>query len=280
MKNRIIILLAMLNLSTAAFAHRLNEYLVATTIHLSGGKVQLQLHLTPGVDVADEVLKGIDLNSDRLISAPEQQAYIARLAHDLSLTLDGLSISLRPVSFFFPTEEAMRKGTGEILVEFEADMESGGFSPAGASEHRLELKNDHYHAIAVYLVNCLLPTDGNIRVDHQARNADQSVYQLGFATGNAPPGTTAAQRRAMEKSDRLALIRTYFVHGVRHILTGYDHLLFLCALLLGAAGLWDLIRIVTAFTIAHSITLTLATFGLAHLPPISLSPSFPPVLFL
>jgi hypothetical protein len=43
-------------------------------------------------------------------------------------------------------------------------------------------------------------------------------------------------------------------------------LLFLFALVLGAAGLWDLIKIVTAFTIAHSITLTLAVLGLAHLP--------------
>jgi hypothetical protein len=56
------------------------------------------------------------------------------------------------------------------------------------------------------------------------------------------------------------------LHGIQHILTGYDHLLFLCALVLGAASLWDLFKIVTAFTIAHSITLTLATFGLAHLP--------------
>jgi hypothetical protein len=42
--------------------------------------------------------------------------------------------------------------------------------------------------------------------------------------------------------------------------------LFLCALVLGAAGLWDLVKVVTAFTIAHSITLTLATLGYAHLP--------------
>jgi hydrogenase/urease accessory protein HupE len=272
MKNRIIILLAMLTATTAAFAHRLNEYLVATTINLSGGKVQLQLHLTSGVDVANEVLKSIDQNGDRLISSREQQAYIALLAHDLSLTLDGHRLTLQPVSFFFPTVDAMRKGTGEILVEFESEMSPGVSSPAGSSTHRLELSNDHYRPIAVYLVNCLMPADAGIKVDHQNRSADQSLYQLEFSTGEIQPGMAAGQQRSMAKSDRLAEVRTYFVDGIRHILTGYDHLLFLCALILGAASLWDLIKIVTAFTIAHSITLTLATFGLAHLPSYIVEP--------
>src|SRR5262249_31374859 len=54
--------------------------------------------------------------------------------------------------------------------------------------------------------------------------------------------------------------------GVEHILTGYDHLLFLLALLIGATGFWRVLGIVTAFTLAHSITLSLATLGLVHVP--------------
>jgi hydrogenase/urease accessory protein HupE len=50
--------------------------------------------------------------------------------------------------------------------------------------------------------------------------------------------------------------------GIEHIVTGYDHLLFLVALLATAKGLWSVIRIVTAFTMAHSVTLSLATFGI------------------
>lgn len=272
MKIKTIILLTMLTVSSAAFAHRLNEYLVATTINLSGGKVQLELRLTPGVAVAEEVLKSIDLNSDQIISITEQQAYVARLAHDLSFTLDGRSVVLQPVSFSFPTVEAIKKGMGDIIVEYEAEIEPRGLSPARASEHRLELKNDHYRLIAVYLVNCLLPADASIHIDHQIRNADQSVYQLDFTTGHVQPDTSAIQQQSTAKSDRQAVVKTYFVHGIRHILTGYDHLLFLCALVLGAAGLWDLIKIVTAFTIAHSITLTLATLGLAHLPAYIVEP--------
>jgi hydrogenase/urease accessory protein HupE len=53
-----------------------------------------------------------------------------------------------------------------------------------------------------------------------------------------------------------------FLLGVEHILTGYDHLLFLLGLVLVGGRLRSLVAVVTAFTVAHSITLALAAFGL------------------
>lgn len=65
----------------------------------------------------------------------------------------------------------------------------------------------------------------------------------------------------------------YLRHGIRHIWTGYDHILFLLSLLLPAvlaasmrASSMDVLRIVTAFTLAHSITLSLSALHLAALP--------------
>jgi hydrogenase/urease accessory protein HupE len=54
--------------------------------------------------------------------------------------------------------------------------------------------------------------------------------------------------------------------GVEHIWFGFDHLAFLLALLLAVANLREAFKIITAFTIAHSITLTAATFDLLRLP--------------
>ena len=54
--------------------------------------------------------------------------------------------------------------------------------------------------------------------------------------------------------------------GVKHILTGYDHLLFLIGLLLVARGFFASLGIITSFTIAHSITLAVATLGLVQIP--------------
>lgn len=54
--------------------------------------------------------------------------------------------------------------------------------------------------------------------------------------------------------------------GVEHILTGYDHLLFLVALLLRGGRLVSLLKIITAFTVAHSVTLALAALGVVTIP--------------
>ena len=59
---------------------------------------------------------------------------------------------------------------------------------------------------------------------------------------------------------------TYFVLGVEHILLGIDHLLFVLALLLIVADWKKLVGTITAFTVAHSITLALATLGFVHVP--------------
>jgi hydrogenase/urease accessory protein HupE len=61
--------------------------------------------------------------------------------------------------------------------------------------------------------------------------------------------------------------RRFFMLGVEHIATGYDHVLFLFALLLVGGGWRSLVAIVTAFTIAHSVTLSLAVLDVVQLPP-------------
>jgi hydrogenase/urease accessory protein HupE len=54
--------------------------------------------------------------------------------------------------------------------------------------------------------------------------------------------------------------------GIQHIATGYDHLAFLLGLLIAIASLRSLVKVITSFTVAHSITLALATFNLVVLP--------------
>jgi len=65
---------------------------------------------------------------------------------------------------------------------------------------------------------------------------------------------------------RSEVMRTYFGFGVEHILTGIDHLLFVLALLLLVKGLRRIVATVTAFTLAHSITMAGATLGWVHMP--------------
>lgn len=64
----------------------------------------------------------------------------------------------------------------------------------------------------------------------------------------------------------MAVFTAFVGHGVEHILLGYDHLLFVLALMLIVRSTKALVLTVTAFTAAHSITLALATLGLVHPP--------------
>jgi hydrogenase/urease accessory protein HupE len=92
-------------------------------------------------------------------------------------------------------------------------------------------------------------------------------------------GTTQTVRLTPEQASfvvtaspgRLEVARTYFVLGLQHILLGVDHLLFILGLLLIVTDRWMLVKAITAFTLAHSITLAVATLGYASapVPPLS-----------
>ena len=68
------------------------------------------------------------------------------------------------------------------------------------------------------------------------------------------------------KASKLQVAADYWRMGTIHILEGADHLLFVLALMLIVVGFKALFKAVTAFTVAHSITLALATLGLVHMP--------------
>jgi hypothetical protein len=70
---------------------------------------------------------------------------------------------------------------------------------------------------------------------------------------------------------RWQVMGTYIVEGIRHILFGTDHLLFVLGLLLIVKDGWMLVKTITAFTLAHSITLAIATLGYASAPALPLN---------
>jgi hydrogenase/urease accessory protein HupE len=65
---------------------------------------------------------------------------------------------------------------------------------------------------------------------------------------------------------RLEVVRTYTVLGIEHILTGFDHLLYLLAMLILVSGWRRIVVTMSAFTATHSLTLTAAALGWVHVP--------------
>jgi hydrogenase/urease accessory protein HupE len=64
----------------------------------------------------------------------------------------------------------------------------------------------------------------------------------------------------------LQVIARFVVAGMQHIFIGYDHICFLIAIILWARRLWPVVKIVTAFTVAHSVTLSLASLEIVRIP--------------
>jgi hydrogenase/urease accessory protein HupE len=106
---------------------------------------------------------------------------------------------------------------------------------------------------ATYVVNVRRPGEATQSLLLRSRNQVLSIPKL-QATGS---GTLAWQ---------------FLQHGFQHILAGYDHLLFISALVLAVVSLRNLIMVVAAFTLAHSITLALSVLQLVRLPPSVVEP--------
>ena len=100
-----------------------------------------------------------------------------------------------------------------------------------------------------------IQTDVLIRVALQDGSKHSTVLRSGNTSYTIP-----------ERVTKLEVAGDYWRMGTIHILEGADHLLFVLALLLIVTGLVPLLKAVTAFTVAHSITLVLATLDLIRMP--------------
>lgn len=124
--------------------------------------------------------------------------------------------------------------------------------------------------LARWSIVCQGPLAGrDIRLSGIENTSADALLRYQSASGvtqtvRLTPANPAA--RIAEKPDRWQVARTYFVTGVAHILMGYDHLLFVLCLVLLLSGAWRVAATVTAFTVAHSLTLIATTLDLIRVP--------------
>jgi hypothetical protein len=164
----------LVTLPAAAGAHRLDEYLQATLVAIEPGRIELSIHLTPGIEVADGVLERIDFNRDGRISDSEAATYSELLRRDLTLQLDAGDLELETVAAVLPTPAQLRTGEGIIELTFAA---AAALAPG---RHVLVLENRHQPRIGVYLFNAARPASPAIAIARQRRNDDQSIGEIEF----------------------------------------------------------------------------------------------------
>ena len=159
---------------------------------------------------------------------------------------------------------------------------------ASAGEQLVDEHSDGAYTVLKFSLECA-EAPSSLEVGYTLF-ADLDPLHRGLLNLNTPGGTQSAvlepaagvQHFTLRAPSRLAQFMTYVREGVWHIWVGFDHILFLLSLLLPAVLVWrrrrwqpvatfrvaliDVVKIVTAFTLAHSITLTLATLRVIELP--------------
>ena len=245
--------------STQAFAHKASDaYFISN---------QQTIQFSVALKDLDATLESLDANNDRNLTWAEVRAALPQI---IQLVDDGVHVKcadkLLSIGWQF---ESLEQRSDGAYVRLGAAQNCALTMPLTLT-YELFAKEDQSHRLIVSGTQNDLPIAGLM----------------------IPGATTALSLRLGETpASGIATALQFFPSGVHHILTGYDHLAFLLALLLPisiamrpshsvAAGstvkdrvqsqqrsnLWRLVRTVTGFTIGHSLTLVLANLGYFSAP--------------
>ena len=250
----ILMLVLVLTLPTFALAHRSSDAFL--TLQVTGDIVELQVEIS----LRDlEVLFAVDQNHDRAVTWRElRQKYSeidSYIQTNLNLQQDGAMLPIEHAGY---------------LVDRHSD---GAYAVVRYTAHLVSISGP-----VLLSYHILFDHDPQHRAILHFSKGDETV--LSILSPSSPSATFALATQGSES--RIAVMQ-FIVEGISHIWNGYDHILFLISLLIPAVliyhkesgtwegvptftvAFWKIAGIVTSFTIAHSITLALASFGILSL---------------
>jgi hypothetical protein len=156
-------------------AHRLDEYLQASRVAVARDRIALEVDLTPGANIASDVIASVDRDGDTAISPIEAQSYGQSVLADLAVELDGRPVSLTLTRVEISTIAELREGMGVIRVQATAPIDG-----SVAGRRNLHLQNDHQPEKGVYLANALVPDMAAVRILSQSRDFRQRDLRIEY----------------------------------------------------------------------------------------------------
>lgn len=205
----------------------------------------------------------------------------------------GMTFALQDIEAFAPMDsdldaevsdserEAAKPGIAKLLAsQLRISVDGEDVAPAGLGQVGFDERNNahmEFQYSAVPKQRLLVQSTFLERLAEGHRQ---------YLTVRDADGKVLAEKMLVKQDDRLSIpfagaadgrpmapahstfntFSDFFKLGVEHIVTGYDHLLFLLALLVVTHGFWQALKIITFFTLAHSLTLALAGLNLVDLP--------------
>jgi hypothetical protein len=245
MRKWITILFVGATLASPVFAHKANTSY--TRIHITDDHIDFVFVF----DIATLLkLHTLDANNDKLVSrdeviqaGPDVHAF---LADHVRVFLDGRESSvgeLHLTNWLAEDDAVDARYIHPTMVEFHT--------------RRPIISVPEKFSLAYSLTEKL--GDGHLNL---VRIEGDRVEPVEFVLRKNEP---EAEHLTGLKPDLGRIMRRYFILGVEHIFLGYDHILFLLALLV-MARFMDMVKVVTSFTVAHSVTLSLAALSVVTLP--------------
>ena len=229
--------------TSLVFAH--DPGLSVATARLEAARLHIHLAMSP-TDV--EQLVPLDSNQDGKISPAELTAAQSQLEE---MALGAFAV----------------KRDGQMLVAAKATVHADKTGALefdmiypGVTEGELTIRSAMLGNLARGHRQFLSVRDHENKLLGEAMlDASNASFAMVLATEVSPP--------AVQHS-----FREFLLLGIMHIATGYDHILFLLGLLMVGGSFKSALKIITSFTVAHSITLALATMNLINIPPRIIEP--------
>ncbi|MEY4237952.1 MAG: hypothetical protein RL339_553 [Pseudomonadota bacterium] len=191
----------------------------------------------------------------------------------LALTLGGTSLQAHEVRPALVQIEELGPGdydvvwkrpvVGDLALRLEPRLSSG------ALQQKPTIQTGPGFATYRWKVRSGAPLAGQtLEIEGLAQSVTETLVRVKLSDGRSFDWTLqpSSPRLVLDFSEPAGVaLPGYLVLGLEHILRGFDHLLFVLALLMLVGWGWQIVKVITAFTIAHSLTLALSVLGYVRL---------------
>ena len=251
-KDRALLLISLILCAARAFAHPVAQGAMDVTVHPD----RVEVHARVSVEEAF-VAEGFSKDAPAADTDAIWQRHGEYLRRHIIVEADGNKLAGRLEKTTPPPNKAPSSHIGYDLT---FPISSG--APPGQITVRQDVLNEFE-----FMPGNPWEATFVVTLAQQGRTAQSGL----LFTRKAPlvlvcDWTTIAAAAGEARIDRARMFGEYLYHGIMHILTGYDHLLFMAGLVLAVVSLHDLVKVVTAFTLAHTVTLTLSVLNIVRLP--------------
>lgn len=190
-------MLAVLSVTAEAAAHA-HHYGQSAFVTVSPAGVKVELDLSPGALVADQVVRLLDADGDGHISEGELRSYSDVLLRDVSVRIDGEPVALELASRDVPEPSHLATGEDRLRLSFTAAVPALSPGP-----HHLLLRNAHRPVPSAHQAHALAG-DASVRIGKQRRDAAQDELSADFEVDGPP--VAPAGRPATSPLFRLTLL--------------------------------------------------------------------------